>query len=319
MPDFVVSCRRASWDNEFEPRVTAVWSFIKEIASEWSKDSVPRLGAALAYYTALSIAPLLVLALSVAALFFGDEAARSQIDEQLSALVGAQGGKAIQEMIANANQPTSGGIATVLSIATLLFGAAGVFGELQTSLNTIWGVEPKGGRGVWGFLRDRFLSFAMVLGIVFLLLVSLLLNAVLAAISNALYSVPESAEVVGHFVDFTVSVIVITLLFAMMFKLLPDVKMAWSDVWLGAFVTSLLFNIGKIAIGLYLGHSTMASSYGVAGSFVVLLVWVFYSAQILFLGAEFTEVYANHYGSKIVPAENAEVKANGKNKAVQKR
>jgi membrane protein len=299
--------------------VTAVWSFVKEIASEWSKDSVPSLGAALAFYTALSIAPLLVLALSVAALFFGDEAARSQIDEQLSALVGDQGGKAIQEMIANANQPTSGGIATVLSIATLLFGAAGVFGELQTSLNTIWGVEPKAGRGVWGFLRDRFLSLAMVLGIVFLLLVSLLLNAILAAVSNALYSVPESAEVVGHLVDFTVSVIVITLLFAMMFKLLPDVKMAWRDVWLGAFVTSLLFNLGKIAIGLYLGHSTMASSYGVAGSFVVLLVWVYYSAQILFLGAEFNEVYANHYGSRIVPAENAEVKSNGKNKAVQKR
>jgi membrane protein len=300
------------------PRVAAVWSFVKEIASEWSKDSVPRLGAALAYYTALSIAPLLVLALSVAALFFGDEAARSQIDHQLSALVGDQGGKAIQEMIANANEPTSGGIATVLSIATLLFGAAGVFGELQTSLNTIWGVEPKEGRGIWGFLRDRFLSFAMVLGVVFLLLVSLLLNAILAAVSDALYSVPESAEVVGHLVDFTVSVIVITLLFAMMFKLLPDVKMAWRDVWLGAFVTSLLFNLGKIAIGLYLGHSTMSSSYGVAGSFVVLLVWVFYSAQILFLGAEFTEVYANHYGSKVVPAENAKVKSNGKNKAVQK-
>jgi membrane protein len=284
-----------------------MWAFIKQIGSEWSKDSVPRLGAALAYYTALSIAPLLVIALSLAALFFGDEAARNQIDEQLSSLVGAQGGKAIQDMIANADRPRVGGVATILSIGTLLLGAAGVFGELQSSLNTIWGVKPKEGRGVWGFLRDRFLSFAMVLGIAFLLLVSLLLNAALAAVTKLVYALPESAAVVGHIIDFSVALLVVTILFALMFKLLPDVKMAWRDVWLGAFVTSLCFNVGKIAIGLYLGRSSMGSSYGVAGSFVVLLVWVFYSAQILFLGAEFTEVYANRYGSRIVPDENAEV------------
>jgi membrane protein len=283
-----------------------MWAFIKQIASEWSKDSVPRLGAALAYYTALSLAPLLVIALSVAALFFGDQAARSQLDEQLGSLVGAEGGKAIQDMIASANQPKIGGIATVLSIGTLLLGAAGVFGELQSSLNTIWGVKPKEGRGIWGFLRDRFLSMAMVLGIVFLLLVSLLLNTALSAITKFFYSAPDAAAIVGQSIDFSVSLVVITLLFALMFKVLPDVKMAWRDVWLGAFVTSLLFNIGKIAIGLYLGRSSMASSYGVAGSFVVLLVWIFYSAQILFLGAEFTEVYANRYGSRIVPDKNAE-------------
>jgi membrane protein len=282
-----------------------MWSFIKQIGSEWSKDSVPRLGAALAYYTTLSLAPLLVIALSVAALFLGDQAASAQVNKQLSSLVGAEGGKAIQDIIANAKEPKVGGIATVLSIGTLLVGAAGVFGELQSSLNTIWGVQPKGGRGVWGFLRDRFFSFAMVLGIVFLLLVSLILNTALSAITKFFYAAPDSAAIVGQIVDFSVSLVVITALFALMFKLLPDVKMAWRDVWLGAFVTSLLFNLGKVAIGLYLGRSSMASSYGVAGSFVVLLVWLFYSAQILFLGAEFTEVYANRYGSRIVPDENA--------------
>ncbi len=187
-----------------------MWPFIKQIASEWSKDSVPRLGAALAYYTALSLAPLLVIALSVAALFFGDQAARSQLDEQLDSLVGAQGGKAIQDMIASANQPKIGGIATILSIGTLLLGAAGVFGELQFSLNMIWGVKPKGGRGVWGLLRDRFLSLAMVLGIVFLLLVSLLLNTALSAITKFLYSAPDEAAIVGQIIDFSVSLIVIS-------------------------------------------------------------------------------------------------------------
>src|SRR3954469_2228326 len=187
-----------------------MWSFIKQIAAEWSKDSVPRLGAALAYYTTLSWAPLLVIALSVAALFLGDQAASEQVNKQLSALVGAEGGKAIQDIIANANQPKVGGIATVLSIATLLVGAAGVFGELQSSLNTIWGVQPKEGRGVWGFLRDRFFSFAMVLGIVFLLLVSLILNTALSAITKLFYSAPDSAAVVGQVVDFAVSLIVIT-------------------------------------------------------------------------------------------------------------
>jgi membrane protein len=286
-----------------------MWSFIKQIGSEWSKDSVPRLGAALAYYTTLSLAPLLVIALSVAALFLGNQAASDQVNKQLSALVGAEGGKAIQDIIANAKEPKVGGIATVLSIATLLVGAAGVFGELQSSLNKIWGVQPKEGRGVWGFLRDRFFSFAMVLGIVFLLLVSLVLNTALSAITKFFYAAPDSAAIVGQIVDFVVSLVVITGLFALMFKLLPDVKMAWRDVWLGAFVTSLLFNLGKVAIGLYLGRSSMASSYGVAGSFVVLLVWLFYSAQILFLGAEFTEVYANRYGSRIVPDDNAKLAA----------
>jgi membrane protein len=281
------------------------WSLLGQTFSEWSEDKVPQLGAALAFYSALSIAPLLVIVLGVAAMFFGEDAARGELDNQIQSMVGEEGGKAIQDMIANANKPTTGTIATVLSVITLLFAASGVFGQLQDSLNTIWEVKPKPGRGIFGMLRDRFLSLAMVMGIAFLLLVSLLVSAVLATLGTVLDRLPESLHWLSQGINLVVSVGVITVLFAMMFKFLPDVKMAWRDVWLGAFITAVLFTLGKFAIGLYLGHSTMASSYGVAGSFVVLLVWVYYSAQILFLGAEFTQVYANRFGSRIRPAENA--------------
>lgn len=281
-------------------------SMVKQVATEWSEDKVPQLGAALAFYTALSIAPLLVISLGIAAAVFGQEAAQGQVVAQLGDLVGEQGAKAIQEMIANANQPAEGVFATVLSTIILLFGASGVFGQLQESLNTIWEVQPKPGRGILGIIRDRFLSFAMVLGCAFLLLVSLLLSTALGALGSVLDRLPESLEWLSHALHLGVSFIVITLLFAMMFKYLPDVKIQWRDVWLGAVITAALFTIGKFAIGLYLGKSSMASSYGVAGSFVVLLVWVYYSAQILFAGAEFTQVYADRYGSRIVPAENAE-------------
>jgi membrane protein len=286
--------------------VKGAWNLLRKTFSDWSDDKAPQLGAALAFYTALSIAPLLVILLGVVALFFGQEAARGEIDQQMGAMVGAEGGKAIQAMVASANKPTAGAVATALSAITLLFGASGVFGQLQSSLNTIWEVEPKPGRGLWGILRDRFLSFAMVLGVAFLLLVSLVVSATLASLGTLLDRLPGSMQWMAQGINFAGSFVVITLLFAMMFKYLPDVKMAWSDVWLGAAVTALLFSIGKFAIGLYLGHSSMASSYGVAGSFVVLLVWVYYSAQILFFGAELTQVYANNYGSKIVPNANAQ-------------
>lgn len=281
------------------------WGLVRQTFSEWSEDKVPQLGASLAFYTALSLAPLLVIVLGVSAMFFSEEAARGQLDTQIQSMVGKEGGEAIQEMIANANKPTTGTMATALSVITLLLGASGVFGQLQDALNTIWEVKPKPGRGIWGMIRDRFLSFAMVLGIAFLLLVSLIISAALASVGLLLDRMPDSLHWLGQGIHMLISVAVITLLFALMFKLLPDVKMAWADVWLGAFITAVLFTIGKFAIGLYLGHSSMASSYGVAGSFVVLLVWVYYSAQILFLGAEFTQVYSNRYGSRIVPAENA--------------
>jgi len=282
------------------------WGMLKQTFAEWSEDKVPQLGAALAFYTALSIAPLLVISLAVAGMIFGQDAARGQIQQQLGSLVGAEGGKAIQQMIANASKPTEGTVAAILSIVILISGASGVFGQLQQSLNTIWEVQPKPGRGLMGMIRDRFLSAAMVFGVAFLLLVSLLLSAALTSVATLLNGLPESLYWLTETIHFLVTFAVITLLFAMMYKYLPDVKIAWRDVWLGAVITAALFTIGKFAIGLYLGHSSMASSYGVAGSFVVLLVWVYYSSQILFFGAELTQVYANRYGSRIVPSENAE-------------
>ncbi len=293
-----------------------VWTLLRQTFAAWSEDKVPQLGASLAFYSALSIAPLLVIALAVAGLVFGKEAAGGQIVAQLTSLVGEQGGKAIEDMIQSANKPGAGILATLLSIATLVFGASGVFGQLQDSLNTIWEVKPKSGLGIMGFIRHRFLSIAMVMGVAFLLLVSLLITAALSALGSFAGHLPDSVQWVAQMVNFVVSFVVITALFAMMFKLLPDVKMAWGDVWLGAVVTAILFTVGKFAIGLYLGHSSMASSYGVAGSFVVLLVWVYYSAQILFFGAELTQVYADRYGSRIVPAENA-VPLTGKGRVPQ--
>jgi membrane protein len=282
------------------------WAMVKQTFANWNEDKVPQLGAALAFYTALSIAPLLVISLAVAGMVFGEEAARGQIQQQMGSLVGEQGGKAIQQMIANASKPSEGILATVLSTVILVIGASGVFGQMQQSLNTIWEVQPKPGRGIFGMIRDRFFSVAMVFGVAFLLLVSLLLSAALTSLGTLMNRLPESLYWLSEAVHFGVTFVVVTLLFAMMYKYLPDVKTAWRDVWLGAIITAALFTVGKFAIGLYLGHSSMASSYGVAGSFVVLLVWVYYSSQILFFGAEFTKVYADCYGSRIVPSENAE-------------
>src|SRR5215213_6867 len=220
---------------------TSAWAMVKQTFTEWSEDKVPQLGAALAFYTAISIAPLLVISLAVAGMALGEEAARGQVQQQMSSLVGEQGGKAIQQMIASANKPSEGILATVLSTVILIFGASGVFGQMQQSLNTIWEVQPKPGRGILGMLRDRFLSDAMVFGVAFLLLVSLLLSAALTSLATLLGSLPESLYWLTETIHFTVSFAVITLLFAMMFKYLPDVKIAWRDVWLGAVITAILF------------------------------------------------------------------------------
>jgi membrane protein len=220
-------------------------------------------------------------------------------------LVGKTGAEAIQAMIASASQPKAGLIATVISIVTLLFGASGVFGALQDALNTIWEVTPKPGRGVLGAIRDRFVSFTMLLGVAFLLLVALVLSAGLAALGKFVGGLLPVPEVVLQLVNLIISFGVITLLFAMIYRILPDVEIRWSDVWIGAAVTALLFTIGKFALGLYLGKGSVGSAYGAAGSLLVVLLWVYYSAQILFFGAEFTQVYANTYGSRVVPSSNA--------------
>lgn len=281
------------------------FSVLKATFSDWSDDHAPRLGAALAYYTVFSIAPLLLIVVAIAGLVFGRDAAQEQIFGQLSGLVGEGGAEAIQGMLKAADKPHTGIISTVIGIATLLFGATGVFIQLQDALNTIWEVKPKPGRGVWGFIRSRILSLAMVFGIGFLLLVSLVVSAGLAAAGKFLSDTMPGGEAVWHVVNFVVSFAVIALLFTMMFKYLPDVKIAWRDVWLGGVLTALLFTLGKYALGMYLGRASVSSAYGAAGSLIVVLLWVYYSAQILFFGAEFTQVYANKFGKHLEPAENA--------------
>ena len=281
------------------------WRFAALVYEKWSRDNVPQLGASLAFYTALSIAPILVISLGVGAFVFGDDAARGEVASQMRSLIGSQGAHAVEDMIDSANKPASGVTATVLGVVMLLFGASGVFGELQQSLNKIWEVEVKENRGFLRIIRERVFSFVMVLGIAFLLLVSLVLSTLLSALGQYLSHLPESVGWLSQLLNFSVSFVIITLLFAMIFKILPDAKIAWWQVWLGAALTALLFSIGKFFIGLYLGRSSMASSYGVAGSFVVLLVWVYYSSQILYLGAEMTKIYADMSGEKVRPTEIA--------------
>ncbi len=286
-------------------RTKPVIALFKETYSEWSEDKASRLAAALAYYTTFSIAPLLVITIAVVGLFFGRQAVQGGIQQQLQGLLGQEGARAINDMIANAGKHGSGIIATVLGVIALLFGATGVFSELHDALNTIWEVEPKPTGTVKNFVKDRFLSFTLVLGIGFLLLVSLVLSAALAALAGFINALMPGAQIIGHVLNFAVSLGVVTVLFAMMYKVLPDVKISWDDVWIGAFGTAVLFTIGKFLIGLYLGKGTVASSYGAAGALAIVLIWVYYSAQILFFGAEFTQVYARRFGSRIVPAENA--------------
>jgi membrane protein len=276
---------------------------LKETVKEWQEDKASRLAAALAYYTAFSIAPLLIIVIAIAAVVFGEQAAQGQIVSQIQSLVGREGAEAIQSMIQNSRKPTTGTIATIISIGILLFGATNVFAQLQDALNTIWEVAPK--PGVKGLVKARFVSFTMILGVGFLLLVSLVLSTVLAILGNYLGSLLPNLHFFWSILNFMISFGIIALLFALIYKFLPDVKITWGDVRVGAAITALLFTIGKSLLGLYLANSSVGSTYGAAGSFVVLLLWVNYSAQILLFGAEFTQVYANKYGSQIVPASHA--------------
>jgi len=279
---------------------------VKGTFREWSEDKASRLAAALAYYTIFSIPPLLLIAIAIAGQVFGTEAAQAEVSNQIGTLVGPTAADAIEQILENASQPGGGLIATIVGIAALLFGASGVFGQLQEAMNTIWEVAPRPDRGIMGTIKDRFLSFTMVLGIGFLLLVSLVLSAALALVGNFLAElVPGGAVVVMRIVNFAISLGITTLLFALIFKIIPDVEIEWSEVWVGALVTAILFTLGKELIGWYMGRFAPGSTFGAAGSLVVLLLWVYYSAQILFLGAEFTQVYAKRQGSGIRPDESA--------------
>ena len=265
---------------------------LKETFADWNKHEAPRLGAALAFYTILSLSPLVILVVALVGLFFDRSTAQTHILNQVQGMIGAEGGKAVESMLANAHKPSSGILGTIVGLLTLLFGASGVFGELRSAMNKIWEVPPKETSGVWGMLRERFFSFGMVLSIGFLLMVSLVLSTALAAIGKffgGILPVPASVLAIANFLF---SFLAIAVLFALIFKFVPETKIPWRDVRVGAIATALLFTIGKTLIGLYLGKASVGSAYGAAGSLIVVIVWVYYSAQIFFFGAEFTHVYA---------------------------
>ena len=291
--------------NKWYAKGKQLWPVFKAAAADWSRDRAPRLGAALAYYTIFSMVPLLIVIIGVIGLVFGQEAAQSAIMGQISNLIGPQSAAAIKDMLHRADQPSSGIVSTIIATFTLLLGASGFFGQLKDALNTVWGIEPREGRGIWGIVKDNFLSFATLLGTAFLLLVSLVISTALAAFGKWFGNLLPLPEVVLQAINVVVSFAVITGLFGLIFKVLPDAHIAWRDVWIGAALTSALFTIGKLAIGLYLGKSNVGSSYGAAGSLVLVLVWVYYSVQILLYGAEFTQVYANWMGQRIQPTKEA--------------
>jgi membrane protein len=284
----------------------AIFELVRDTFKDWSEDKAARLGAALAYYTIFSIGPLLVIAIGIASIVFGEEAARGQIVGTIGGMVGTESATLIEESINNANKGGGSIYATGFGIALLIFGAAGVFGQLKDALNTIWEVEPKPNLGFMHTIKERFFSFTMVLGTGFLLLVSLVVNAAVAAFGAWLRSFMPGGDVVWQIINIAVALAVVTLMFALLFRFLPDVKIKWKDVWIGAAVTAVLFLLGQFLLGLYLGSGAVGSAWGAAGALVILLVWIYYSAQIFFLGAEFTQVYTNRYGSRVRPEPYAQ-------------
>lgn len=280
--------------------VKGFFTLFKDAFAEWNEDKAPRLAAALAYYTAFSIAPLLLIAITIASFFYAD--ADAQARAQVAAILPG-GGDAILGLLDNANKSGSTGIAALIGFVTLLFGASGLFGQLQDALNTIWEVQPKPNQGILATLKNRFFSFSMVLGTGFLLLVSLVISAGLSFVIGQFQNMLSGADIIWATLSYLVTFALVTGIFALIFRFIPDVKIGWGDVMVGAAITAVLFMIGQFILNLYLGNQENA--YGVFGSLIVLLLWVFYSAQILFFGAEITQVYARKYGSQIEPADNA--------------
>lgn len=276
-----------------------LFPLIKETLKQYGEDKISRLAAALAYYTVFSLAPMLVIAIAIAGFVWGEEAARGQLLGEITSLVGEDAAGMVQTMIENASDPGGGIVATIIGVVTLLLGATGAFTQLQAALNQVWGVpEEKTGGGIKGMLLERLLSFGMVLGIAFLLLVSLVVSAAVSALSELVVDLAPGMNFLLSAINFVLSLLIITVLFALLFKFVPDTKPRWRDVWIGAAVTSLLFVVGKTLIGIYLARSSTASTFGAAGSLVLILLWVYYSAQIVLIGAEFTAIFSQRYGSR---------------------
>lgn len=272
---------------------------VKDAGLAWNTDGAASMGAALAFYTIFSIAPLLIITMAIAGFFFGAEAAHGQIYAQARSLLGNDGASALEGLIKSASQPSEGLAATILGLVFMVLGATGVFSELQGAMDRIWQTPvSKEQAGLWYLIRRRILTLGMLLAIAFLLLVSLAVSAFISAIQS-MWSTPSYVlEIAWHAINFVISFVLVAGLFALMFKLLPRVSVAWGDVMIGAGFTALLFNIGKLLIGLYIGKTGVVSSFGVAGSVIALVLWVYYSAQIFLLGAEFTWLYAKRYGSR---------------------
>ena len=283
------------------------FNLLKQTFQEWLQDKAPQLGAALAYYTVFSLAPLILVLLAIVGVVFRDDpgGAWDKVTQQMSYFLDQSAVQVVQSIAQQASQPGKSTLATVIGVALALFGASGVFGQLQDALNTIWGVKAKPDLGIWGFLRTRFLSFTMVAGICFLLLVSLTLEGVLKAFSHYAQSTLPGGIVIALTVYLIIDFAVVVLLFAMIFKFLPDVEIQWRDVWMGAVITAIFFGVGKWALALYLTSGAAGSAYGAASSLITLLLWVYYSSQILLFGAEFTQVYASHAGRGLKPAKYA--------------
>ena len=279
----------------------------KETTTQWLEDKALQLGAALAYYTVFSLAPLILVLLAIIGVLFQNDPAGAwtRLTEQMGYFLDKSALQVINDIAQKAAHPGATTSATIIGIALALFGASGVFGQLQDALNTIWGIKAKPGRGIWGFLRARFVSFAMVAGICFLLLVSLVIEALLKSFSHYVQAALPGGLGIALAIYLLFDFAVVVLLFAMIFKYLPDAQVQWRDVWIGAAITALFFGLGKWAIGLYLASGTAASAYGAAGSLITLLLWIYYSSQILLFGAEFTQVYADHFGHHIEPSEYA--------------
>ena len=290
-----------------ESFLSNAFSQLKQTFQEWLQDKASQLGATLAYYTVFSLAPLVLVLLAIIGVIFRDDPAGAwdKITEQMGYFLDPSAVQVVQSIAQKASQPGKSTLATLIGVTLALFGATGVFGQLQDALNTIWGVKAKPGRGVWGFLRSRFLSFAMVAGICFLLLVSLAIEALLKGFSHYVQSVLPGGIVIALTIYVVFDFAVVVLLFAMIFKFLPDVEIQWRDVWIGAVMTAILFGIGKWLLGFYLGSGAAGSAYGAASSLITLLLWVYYSSQILLFGAEFTQVYASRAGRGLKPAKYA--------------
>jgi membrane protein len=286
-------------------RMKNIWLLLKDSAIAWDDDNVVQQGAALSFFTAISLSPLLMLVIVLSSFGFGQEAASGHLVSQIRGLIGIEGAKFVQSLITNAYKSDSNLPAAIFSVVMLLVGASAVFISLRDSLNTIWRIQQKPMGIIRAFLRGRFLSFAMILGIGFLLLVSLILSAVLAAMSDYLSKLLPILVGLITILDFIISFVGITAIFAFMFKFLPAATLKWKDVWVGAAVTSLLFSIGKLLIGLYLGNGAIGSTFGAASSLVIIMLWTFYSSQIVLFGAEFTRLYAMRFGSNILPDANA--------------